>query len=44
LNRFEKGKKIATDSLRRFEAALLQAAAQFVRRGGRIGATVPLDD
>lgn len=41
LNRFEKGEQVAFESVEKIAAALSAKGAQFSRRGGRIGATVP---
>ena len=39
--RFEAGENIAEKSREKMEAALVKAGAQFTRRAGRIGASVP---
>ncbi|GGD54363.1 helix-turn-helix domain-containing protein [Croceicoccus pelagius] len=41
LARFEAGANIRTDTLDRVEAALRAKGAEFTKRAGRIGATVP---
>jgi len=39
--RFEAGESVAKDSLLKIEQALMLAGAQFSRRSGRIGVSVP---
>lgn len=39
--RFEDGENIAAETLAKIEQALVDAGAQFQRRGGRVGVTVP---
>jgi len=41
LARFEAGATVTDDVRVRIEAALLEAGAQFTRRAGRVGVTVP---
>lgn len=41
LARFEAGATVTDDVRTRIEAALLEAGAQFTRRAGRVGVTVP---
>lgn len=41
LHRFESGQVIADESRDLIEKALAKAGAQFIQRGGRLGATVP---
>lgn len=39
--RFEDGENIAAETLAKIEQALADAGAQFQRRAGRVGVTVP---
>ena len=39
--RFELGETVAEDSMQKMQAALLDAGADFTRRTGRVGVTVP---
>lgn len=39
--RFEDGGAVSTETAGRIEAALIEAGAQFSRRAGRIGVSVP---
>lgn len=39
--RFELGENIADDSLEKMQTALIEAGADFIRRAGRVGVTVP---
>lgn len=41
LARFEAGGTVADETRARIEAALVSAGAQFSRRAGRVGVTVP---
>lgn len=44
LNRFEKGERVSDDTARSIQAALEAAGAQFSRKSGRVGASVPERD
>ena len=39
--RFELGETVAAESVDKMERALVEAGAQFTRRAGRVGVTVP---
>ena len=41
LHRFEAGQSVTDDTRGKLEQALLDAGAQFSRRGGRVSVTVP---
>ena len=44
LNRFEKGERVSDATVESIRGALEKAGAQFSRRAGRVGATVPERD
>lgn len=39
--RFELGESVAAESVEKMKRALIDAGAQFTRRSGRVGVTVP---
>lgn len=41
VHRVEAGQTVAVDTLEKLEKALSDGGAQFTRRGGRVGVTIP---